>query len=66
MKQIQKFNYLFYSNQPSEKIKSGDILETPKGKRAKVVSCYKYGNRLVFVTDKFGLVFENEIEAGRA
>lgn len=55
-------NYTFYSTKPAGKIQVGDLLKTEKGKQTKITDLYRHQGETVFVTDRFGLVFENEIE----
>lgn len=55
-------NYTFYSTKPAGKIQVGDILKTEKGKQTKITDMYRHQGKMVFVTDRFGLVFEDEIK----
>jgi hypothetical protein len=37
-------------------------LKTEKGKQTKITDMYRHQGKMVFVTDRFGLVFEDEIK----
>ncbi|MBH8609099.1 hypothetical protein [Thermoactinomyces sp. CICC 10521] len=48
-------------NKPVKEIRSGDELTTAGGKKFKVTEVFEYEGRKVFQTDRFGLIYEDEM-----
>lgn len=59
---MKKIQYKFYASKPASQLGNGDTITTEQGKQAVILDHYTDDGQKVFMTDRFGLVFENEIE----
>lgn len=57
----REINFKMAVNKPANEIHTGDELITSSGKKFKVIDVFEYRGQKIFVTDRFGLVYEDEM-----
>jgi hypothetical protein len=57
----KKVNFSLMINKPVSQIKPGDTLKTASGKEFQIIDVFNHQGRKVFKTDRFGLVYADEI-----
>lgn len=58
---LKKVDFGFKIAQPTNQLRPGDVVKTAGGKEFRILDTFHHQGRKVFVTDRFGLIYQDEL-----
>lgn len=57
----RKVDFGLKIDRPADRLQPGDTVKTVSGKEFRIIDTFRHQGKKVFVTDRFGLVYQDEL-----